>query len=312
MIVPDSASGYEVPSGFDGPVLHGAPRRIVAMSSTHVAMLVAMGMADRVVGASGSAWLTSPEILSSAQAVVDVGYEGAIDYEALAAVRPDLVTLSAVNGPSTMEGKLDELGIPYVYIGDYTEQSPLGKAEWVVAMGEIAGDPARGREAFGDLPERYARWRDLASGAIGASGRVPVMVNAPYGDSWMVPPDDSYMVRLIADAGGEVMAPNPTRAARAIDMEEAWTLTRGAAIWLNPGTATSLDEVRRMAPKVSSAPVVREGRVWNNTRMMSSSGGNPFFERGVMEPDVVLADLIGIFHPELTQGREPVYYMRLK
>lgn len=70
-------------------------------------------------------------------AVADVGFDGNVDYELLLAQRPDLVLLFGVSGASGMEPKLREMGIPFVYIGEYLEESPLGKAEWLVAVSEI-------------------------------------------------------------------------------------------------------------------------------------------------------------------------------
>ncbi len=57
----------------------------------------------------------------------DVGYEGNINYELLLSLDPDLVLLYGVNGASAMESKLEELDIPFMYVGDYLEESPLGK-----------------------------------------------------------------------------------------------------------------------------------------------------------------------------------------
>ena len=34
----------------------------------------------------------------------------------------------------------------------------------------------------------------------------------------------------------------------------------------------------------------------------------PFYERMPMQPDVVLADLIRVFHPGLLTGHKPVFY----
>ena len=48
-----SRNGEPVPEGFDGQVLEGDAQRIVAMSSTHIAMLDAIGETARVVGVSG-------------------------------------------------------------------------------------------------------------------------------------------------------------------------------------------------------------------------------------------------------------------
>ncbi|MDE6176681.1 MAG: ABC transporter substrate-binding protein, partial [Paramuribaculum sp.] len=118
--------GESAPDGFDGPVLNGEAKRIVAMSSTHIAMLDAFGKTDRVKGVSGIDFISNPTIQSRRDSIGDVGYEGNIDYELLLALDPDIVLLFSTNGASRMEGKLDELGIPYAYIGDYLESSPLG------------------------------------------------------------------------------------------------------------------------------------------------------------------------------------------
>ena len=55
--------------------------------------------------------------------------KGNINYELLLSLDPDLVLLYGVNGASAMESKLEELDIPFMYVGDYLEESPLGKAE---------------------------------------------------------------------------------------------------------------------------------------------------------------------------------------
>ena len=63
-----------------------------------------------------------------------MGYDSNIDYELLTALRPDLVLVYGIAASSGMETKLLELNIPYLYMGEYIEQSPLGKAEWLVAL----------------------------------------------------------------------------------------------------------------------------------------------------------------------------------
>ncbi|MDE7160822.1 MAG: ABC transporter substrate-binding protein [Muribaculaceae bacterium] len=291
-------------------VLSGTPRRIICMSSTHVAMLDALGATDRIVGVSGLQYITTPSLLSRKEsAPVDVGFDGNIDYESLAGARPDLVLLSAATGRSEMEGKLDELGIPYMYVGDYTESGPLGKSEWVVALGEVLGLRERGCEVIDSLAPLYTRWQMVAKEA---SAVPKVLFNAPYSDAWMLPPDDSYMVRLVIDAGGVPVKGNPSDAARPVDMEEAYRLASQADVWLNPGQASDLSTLSAMAPRLKGSPLMSEGKVFNNNRLAIPGGGNPYFERGVMQPDVVLADLVTIFHPYLAPGRATVYYHPLK
>lgn len=148
-------NGEQAPADFPGQVLDGDARHIVCMSSTYIAMLDALGEPQRVVGVSGIDYISNPYVASHKEQIGDVGYDGNMNYERLLSLSPDIVLLFGVSGASAMEPKLRELGIPYAYMGEYLEQSPLGKAEWLVAVAEIAGMRERGEEVFREIPFRY-------------------------------------------------------------------------------------------------------------------------------------------------------------
>ena len=146
-------SDAESIGGYQGQYIVGSAGRVVCMSSSHVAMLDAIGVVDCVVGVSGKDYIMNPAIVQN-DSVVDVGYDSNLDYEALLSVHPDLVLMYGVTAEnSAVTAKLRELNIPYLYLGDYTEQSPLGKAEWVVAVAEIMGCRERGEEVFRAIEE---------------------------------------------------------------------------------------------------------------------------------------------------------------
>lgn len=302
-------NGELAPAGFEGQVLDGDARRVVCMSSTHVAMLDLAGAAETIVGVSGLDYLSNAHVAANRSRIDDVGYEGNVDYERIVARQPDLVLLYGVNGASGMEAKLRELEIPFVYIGEYLEEEPLGKAEWLVAVAETVGRRPEAEEIFAAIPERYDALKRRV--AAETSDTPSVMLNTPYGDSWFMPSAGSYLIRLICDAGGRYLySQNDTGRSLPIDLEEAALLVSGADLWLH-AQAASLDELRSRYPKFADAPCVREGRVWNCDRRTNAAGGNDFWESSVVHPDLVLRDLVKILHPELVD--EPfVYYRRIK
>lgn len=302
--------GESAPEGFTGQVLEVDASRIVAMSSTHIAMLNAIGEAGRVVGVSGIDYISNPVISANRDSIGDVGYEGNINYELLISLDPDLVLLYGVNGASSMEGKLNELGIPFMYVGDYLEESPLGKAEWMVALSEVVGKRTEGEQVFGGIPVRY---NDLKKRVADTVLDAPsVMLNTPYGDSWFMPSTESYVARLVKDAGGDyIYKKNTGNASLPVDLEEAYKLTSEADMWLNVGMANSLDELRTSCPKFSDTRCFRNGSVWNNNLKTNVAGGNDYYESAVVNPDILLRDLVKIFHPELVE-EDFVYYRRLK
>lgn len=301
--------GEDAPAGFDGAVVDSAARRIVVMSTTHLAMLDAFGHTDAVVGVSGLDFVSNPEVSGRLDSSADVGYDGNVNYERLAALSPDLVLLYGVSSPSRMEAKLRELGIPYFYVGDYVENNPLGKAEWTVALGEITGLRAEAEAAFDSIAAAYNRYKSVASVV---TDKPAVMLNIPYGDVWFMPSVRSYLIRMIDDAGGRyVYSENDTDASVPVDMERAYLLADSADIWINTGTANSLAELRQVLPRFADVRPVRRGRVFNCTRRMTPGGGNDYYESATVRPDLALCDLIGIFHPELAAD-SLYYYIQLR
>ncbi len=302
--------GEAAPEGFTGQIIEGDASRIVTMSSTHIAMLDAIGEAGRVVGVSGIDYISNPVIVAKRDSIGDIGYEGNINYELLLSLDPDIVLLYGVNGASSMEGKLKELGIPFMYVGDYLEESPLGKAEWIVALSELVGRRADGEEVFAGIPARY---NELKKKVADSKADAPaVMLNTPYGDSWFMPSTRNYVARLVKDAGGKyIYDRNTGNTSMPIDLEEAYRLTSEADMWLNVGNAGSLDELKASCPKFADTRCFRSGNVWNNTLRTNAAGGNDYYESAVVHPDILLRDLVKIFHPELVE-EDFVYYKQLK
>jgi iron complex transport system substrate-binding protein len=273
-------------------------------------MLDAIGAVESVVGVSGKDFITNPYIATNRHSIADVGYDGNINFELLVAQQPDIVLLYGVTGACTMQSKLDELAIPYIYIGEYVEEDPLGKTEWLIALAEIVGCREQGIAYFSEVPLRYNHLKSMAAAAT--SPQPKVMLNTPYADSWFMPSITSYLARLIADAGGDyIYKRNTSNHSLPIDLEEAALLTTEADIWLHVEGVGSLQDLRQQYPKFADMPCVQRGEIYNCDRRRFVGGGNDYWESGVVQPDVILRDLIKIFHPELV-SEAFVYYRKIE
>ena len=93
-----------------------------------------------------------------------------------------------------------------------------------------------------------------------------------------------------------------------IGLETAYGLIQKADYWINVGVASTLDELKAVNPKFADAKAVREKTVYNNNLRLTPTGGNDYWESAGVRPDVVLRDLIHIFHPELVT--DSLYYYR--
>lgn len=299
------------PRGFRGQVIKAPVRSAVCLSSGYVAMFDALGLIDRVKGVSGKSFITNAHIQDPQSGVADVGYDANLDFERIVALRPDVVMMYGVTGENPLiTSKLRELGIPYMYIGDYVEQSPLGKAEWIYVVAELTERHARADSLFGEVKSNYQQLAGQV--AHKATSRPRVMLNTPYRDVWFLPPADSFMVRFIADAGGEAFAAvGEGNTSQPIDSEQAYRYALQADVWLNVGGCTSLAELTAQNPRFAAMPAVRNGRVYNNNRRRTQSGGSDFWESGIVRPDLILQDLVTILHPEIVDKRELRYYEQL-
>lgn len=305
-----AGEGVQAPADFDGCVVRTPVRRVVCMSSSYVAMFDAIGCAESIVGVSGRDFISCEHVRRHPEAVADVGYDTSLDFERLVALRPDAVLLYGIAGENKMlTDKLDETGIPYIYIGDYVEESPLGKAEWTVVIGELCGCRERAAKMIADESRIYD---SLKQAAQQACRRPAVILNTPYRDVWFMPPVQSYMVRLVEDAGGRCLFRNEGSVSVPVDMERAYVMLSAADVWLNV-SSPSLEALRASYPKISELFRNRPlPEAWNNNRRSTPAGGSDFWESGVVHPSVVLGDLIKILHPELSDGSETVYYSPLQ
>ena len=201
---------------------------------------------------------------------------------------------------------------PYIYVGDYMEESPLGKAEWLMVAAELCNVRDKGAETFRGIAARYNALKTRIAGAA-RSPRPKVMLNTPYRDTWFMPSSRSFMVRLIEDAGGEyVYTKNDSDTSVAVDLEEAYLLASAADTWINVGPCNTLAELTAQNPKFADVPAVRNRQVFNNNRRQTPAGGSDFWESGVIRPDLVLHDLCAVFNPQAADTAELYYYKRLE
>ena len=306
--------GEKAPEGFKGSVVQSSPRRVVCLSSSHIAYMDALGVEERVVGVSGGSYITNPQIQEGLQAgsVREIGYDANINYELIASLGADVAFIYGTTGENnTLTAKLNELGIPHIYMGEQTERTPLGKSEWIVAVGEIFDLREEAEDIFQQVGERYESMR---LSMLSVEHKPKVMFNSPYKDVWFVPADDSYVVRLIEDAGGEYICKGGggTRLSRPISGENAYIYLAGADFWLHPNDARTMGELVAANPKFASVEVVRRGGVYNCTAISTPAGGSDFWESGALRADLVLADLVAILHPEEVEEQQLHYYEQLR
>jgi iron complex transport system substrate-binding protein len=242
---------------------------------------------------------------------VDVGYGQGLDYEAIVELDPDVLFIYGVEGNVVaIVEKLTDLGIPVAFCGEYLEPHPLGKTEWIHFFSCFYDREEMAAEFFQKIDSSYVQLSQLASQV---QDRPAVLTGLPWKDTWHMAGGKSFAARLIEDAGGEYLwSDNASTQAVPLDLESVYLRAVDAGVWINPGAASSLKDIGSLDERFLDLDVVRNSRVYNNDLKSRPEGGNDYWESGTLRPDLILADLIRIFHPELLPEHEWVYYRQLK
>jgi len=302
--VPDSLRNFSV--------IYTPVKRIVCLSTTHIALLKDIGKLNTLVGVAGPAYITDSTTrdLIAHKKVLDVGYDQALNYEVLISLKPDLVLAYGIQGETaTQYKKLESLGIKVVLNGEYLETSPLGKYEWVKFLAAFFEVSSEASKKFKDAEQQY-----LSLKAIGKSqkDRPRIMTGLPWKGAWYVPGGESYLAEMIDDAGGDYLWNDiHQRESVPLNFEKVIERASNADIWINTGLSNSLNDIRNEDNRLENVKPFRHKMIYNNNAITSPSGGNDFWESGITHPQVILKDLIKIFHPELFPSYQLVYYKKL-
>lgn len=288
------------PSGASD-TLKGPFGRFACMSSSYVGYLEAIGADDAAIAVSGKDFLGNEKVKAQA---AEIGYDAALDYEAVLASKPDLFLTYAVSAAEPpYVAKLKQLGIRTVVINEHLESHPLGRAEYLKLFGALTGREASADSLFQAVKSRYMQ-------NVQPSATHMVLINIPYADQWFIPGGESYMTKLIEDAGGKVIGANPGEVqSSVISLETAYSYAQEADFWLHPGWCATIGQLKSVNPFFSIFPV-QNIQVWNNTLQRTEGGGNRYWETGPARPDLIIEDLTQIFSGEAPDSLN--YYFRLK
>jgi iron complex transport system substrate-binding protein len=287
------------------PVGHQTVVRIPALraattSTTELSHFTALGVVNRLAGHARLDYVWEPEIRQRIEAgeVTEISDGVGLDLEALLVLRPDLVFADAIGNPEQdVFATLERAGLPYAVDAAWTEETPLGRAEWIKFTAAFFDREAEANRLFEQIAARYEELRAIARGA---PTRPTVLVGTPFQGTWHVSGGAAYQARLIADAGGAYLwADDRTIGAIPLDFESVYAKGLSASVWIHPYGWHTLADAVRADERMADFAAWKSGRVYNNDARVNEHGGNDYWETGSVRPDLILADLIEIFHPDL-------------
>lgn len=294
-----------------------AYERIVCTSATHVGFISELGMTDKIVGTCrpDRIYNLSEE---DRERITDIGDDMQPSMEKILLLNPDLVILYTYAQGDPIPAQVEALGIPILYCNEWTETTPLARAEWLRMFGAIFGCLPEADSIYNAVSQAYNA--SVASHytcnqqreAINVSNSEPhnanqvsIMSGMSWRGTWYVPAGGTYMGNLFRDAGAKYKyADNPSTSSIPLNMEQAIQDFAQADVWVGC-EANTLDELATIDTKHTWFKAYQTGLVYNFRRRALPSGANDFWESGVAHPERLLKDMQKILNGDTTE----LYYI---
>lgn len=292
--------------------LQDSIKRIVVTSTTHLPYLELLGLEDRLVGFPNTNYISSEKIRSLVDQgkVKDLGTDGNINLEILISLNPDAVIAFDMGSESSSLDKIAEAGIPVIYNADYLESSALGRAEWIKFFGALFHKEAEADSIFSSIVTTYDSLKTLTTSI---ENRPSIVSGVLYGDVWFLPGGKNWASGFFKDAGGHYLwEQDSTGGWLELSFESVFDKARTADYWIGTSTFNSATALKGQDERYADFDAFQNGKLYNYSKRLNEFGGYDFFESGYARPDLVLADMIKILHPELLPAYETYYYEQLQ
>lgn len=287
-------------------------QKIICMSTTHIAFIEMIDECERITAVSDKKFVYSEKVrnLIKQGKITEVGFEQNLDIEHVITLEPDILMLYEVDNIKFIDyERYRKAGIKIIVNAEYTEHTPLGKAEWVKFVAMLFNKEDIANQKFKEIADEYNECLSLLEDI---DTKPSVLVNTPWKDIWYMPGGDSYVANYLKDARADYFWKNSSsERILMLDFEAVLDECAENEFWINPGNAKSIDEMIQSDERHRFFTSLKSGNIYNNNKRISSGGGSDFWESGVVYPNIVLKDLIKIFHPDIIPDHELYYYQKL-
>ncbi|UZR98033.1 ABC transporter substrate-binding protein [Chondrinema litorale] len=288
-------------------------KRMVLTSTTHIAMVAYLEKLNAVSGITDSAFIYSPKVkqLLESGKIKEVGKNGALNNEVIIAANTDLVISGAWSSAAFETYRpLIDAGIPVMINAEWTESHPLGRMEWIKVFGALFNMEDKAEVLFNKSKTQYL---ELANKTRDVVEKPSVINGTPYQEAWSIAGGNSYVGTLFKDAGADWHWANDTsQVSYQLDFESVYPIGLEADYWISPGRATDLTSLQTIDERFKDFKSYKEQKIFNFHNRANKNGMYDYYESGVVKPEVILADLIKILHPDLIPEHELYYFKKVE
>ncbi|MFK5959153.1 MAG: ABC transporter substrate-binding protein [Lutibacter sp.] len=285
---------------------------IVVTSTTHIPMLELLSAENKLVGFPNTNYISSKKTrkLISKGFIKELGNEENINTELLLDLNPNLVVGFSINSNNKMFAIIEKLGIPVLLNGDWLEETPLGRAEWIKFFGVLFNKEQLADSIFNEIEKNYLEAKDIA---LKSKNKPTVISGGLFKDIWNLPAGGSFEASFLKDANTNYLWRNSTgKGSLSLNIENVFDKGKDAEIWISPSFYKNLEQLKKANDIYPKFTAFKNNNIYTFVNKQGQTGGIIYFELAPARPDLVLKDLIKIAHPELLNEYEFSFFEKLK
>ena len=287
-------------------------KKVVVMSTTNIPALEYLNIEDRLVGFPNTDYISSKKTrqLIEDGKVRDLNNDLEINMELLLDINPELVIGFSVNGNNKSLNKIKKFGIPVVLDGSWTEQTPLGRAEWIKFIAAFFDKDEQATTLFNQIETDYLKAKELAA----KTKTIPTVLSGSlFKEVWNMPGGNSFVAKYLKDANTDYVWKNDqSTGSLQLNFENVLEKGQSADLWIGAGSFTNKSDMLSNHNGYSYFEAFKNNKTYTYTNKIGPKGGLLYFELGSLRPDLILKDIIKIAHPELLTTYESFFFKALE
>ena len=273
-LVPKELKIIPYPNKKDFDAIINVPvERIIATSTTHIPALENLGVIDKLVGFPDTRYISSEitrEKIDKGK-ITDLGNNESINTEMAINLNPDLIIGFSINNQNKAYETLQRSNIPLVYNGDWTEETPLGKAEWIKFFAPFFSLEEKAEDIFITTESNYLAAKVLA---MKATNKPTVLSGALYKDVWYLPGGKSWAASFINDANADYLwSDTNATGSLSLSVESVLAKASNASFWVSPSQFISYNELNKASRHYSQFKAYKEKNIYTFANTKGDSGG---------------------------------------
>ncbi|AFY40485.1 Fe3+ ABC transporter, periplasmic iron-binding protein [[Leptolyngbya] sp. PCC 7376] len=305
--------GTPAPTDYPNATIVEIPtQRVLAMSTTYLPHIEKLDQLESLVGVTDRRLIYSDIIRKKIEegVIQEVG-DLQSDAEKILNLQTDVILSYRLDNTESSGFKtLEALNQPIVLDAAHLEATPLGRAEWLKFTALLFNGEAKANAEFTAIAQRY---QDLIKQTQTLANSPTILSGSPFQGVWYMPAGKSYVAQFFRDANiNYPWSETDSRLSLPLDLEAVLDQAKDADIWVNVNPAwQSAKDVLAEDKRYGLFAAFETKQVYAANARVAPEGGNDFWESGVTNPDIVLADLIKIAYPEQLPEHELYYYQQL-